>query len=114
LLSLLDMCEDFEALWTQLIDEGGNVTDEGAPRRYSDRTTLLHAPAEDSDDEVEEEPEIQAAPSVQDVDTLTEEYERQLHFLIAGLRGVSRVGGEPAWISLAERLQLGVDYVGNG
>ncbi|KAF1346024.1 Spc98 family-domain-containing protein [Delphinella strobiligena] len=52
--------------------------------------------------------------AIRDVAILSQEYERQLHFAIAGLRGVSRVGGEPSWTLLAEKLHLGFEDFNTG
>jgi len=40
--------------------------------------------------------------------SMKEQYERLLHFLTAGLRGVSRAGGESCWETLAEKLEWGM------
>ena len=39
---------------------------------------------------------------------IEEQFGQLLHFTIAGLRGVSRAGGELAWEMLAERLEWGI------
>jgi gamma-tubulin complex component 5 len=41
-----------------------------------------------------------------------EQFGQALNFTIAGLKGVSRVGGEVAWEMLAERLEWGSDRMG--
>jgi gamma-tubulin complex component 5 len=43
---------------------------------------------------------------------IQDQFGQALNFTIAGLKGVSRVGGEDAWQMLAERLEWGSDRVG--
>ena len=112
LLGLLNICEDFSELWTKNIEESCNTTNAG---NFASRQRTKHPDSQSdcSDDGTDEESEIQQRP-VHNIPDLSREYARQLHFLIAGLRGVSRVDGEPAWLTLAERLQLGADHLGPG
>ncbi|KAH0254059.1 hypothetical protein KCU84_g23584, partial [Aureobasidium melanogenum] len=69
------------------IDEAANLTDDeddSEPHDRHDQTSVLSVPS------------------------LLKEYTRQSSFLLAGLRSVSRIEGEPAWIMLSERLSWGV------
>lgn len=105
-IDILGICEDFAVVWSRLVERTNTVSLKQSERPSSDS-------GGESDDEADTESADQLQ-TVRDLPTLAKDYEAQLHFAIAGLRGVSRVGGEPSWISLAERLQLGVEHMNKG
>lgn len=108
LMSILDMCEDVARLWLHLSADGDKLAAIPIARRRRFRRSGGEGMSdESSDDETTEETSTQSRP-LPSVRALLEDYERQLHFFIAGLRSLSRAGGEPAWTLLAERLHLGL------
>lgn len=109
LFGLLRICEDFSILWRHLIDESEEEKTDSYSAKSRSRRNLVNV--DFSDEESDAEPDVQQ-PCAHDISGLSKDYERQLHFVIAGLRSVSRVGGESSWISLAERLQLGTEHIG--
>lgn len=118
LFAILDISEEFSLLWTSTIEASivmsGNATsrDNAASKRKGaeDRPEIVENTADLSDEETVEVQSKLLRPS-SNIQNLRKSYERQLSFAIAGLRGVSRAGGEPAWIMLAERLQWGVESI---
>ncbi|KAL1302992.1 hypothetical protein AAFC00_003308 [Neodothiora populina] len=112
LVDILEICEDFAVIWSHLVEEANHNIFDGA---RTQRTSVAPEPehSDDSAEEMEEDLQVNFG-HIRDLSTLTREYNRQLHFAIAGLRGVSRAGGESSWISLAEKLNLGAEYMNKG
>ena len=109
---------DLGALFTRTI---ASAQKDGASRTKrrrklpSMKSSVLHVNEELSDSDVEEESEGVDAPtttketsqqSLREVlQTIDVEFSRLLPFIAAGLRSVGRVGAEPMWEQLAERLE---------
>ncbi|KAI5200346.1 hypothetical protein E4T39_05756 [Aureobasidium subglaciale] len=116
ILVVFDLYEDLALKWRHTIKHISKDASQPTPRQLvvqrglSDRRSRLETDdtVDISDDEVEVEIGHLEDRSVLSVQSLLEEYKRQLSFLLAGLRSVSRVEGEAAWIILSERLQWGV------
>lgn len=117
LFAILDICEEYAAVWTDSIEKAVDLSGDSTSRdaavkqkeslrkpRTATKDTSEDFSDEDTDEDLSKPRQISS-----NIDDLTNEYERQLSFAIAGLRGVSRAGGEPAWNVLAERLQWGMD-----
>ncbi|KAJ9640045.1 phosphoribosylformylglycinamidine synthase [Coniosporium tulheliwenetii] len=72
---------------------------------------------EDSDDGYEAEAEkgasVAEGPVGERLGKLREQFEKLCTFVAVGLRGVGRVGAEPAWEMLAERLEWGEGGMGD-
>lgn len=117
ILAILELYEDLALEWSDAIMQISSRTTQPTPRQLvvqqglsarRDRPTIVEA-ADLTDDEENFEPhERHHQRSVLSVPSLLKEYTRQLSFLLAGLRSVSRIEGEPAWIMLSERLSWGV------
>lgn len=84
-----------------------------APRRKSSMPLLDQPQISDTDDEDDNEDvsvrrstrrSIGRSP-VETLQMIDKEFTRQLPFITAGLRSVGRVGAEPMWEQLAERLE---------
>ncbi|KAK5166739.1 uncharacterized protein LTR77_008283 [Saxophila tyrrhenica] len=78
-VGLLEVCERFDDLWKTLVDFTASAEDDGA---------------EDAE-----------APSLESFTAALDETSRLLSFLTAGLRSISRAGGNAAVEMLAERLE---------
>lgn len=114
LLSILKICEEFALSWKELVGAGESEEKEGsimAERRSRRNEEGSAVEVSDEESDTESIPDLH---KVHHISTLSKEYERQLHFAIAGLRSVSRLGGEPSWISLVEKLQMGAEHVSTG
>jgi gamma-tubulin complex component 5 len=117
ILAILELYEDLALEWRDAVKQISNHAAQPTPRqlvvqqRFSalgDRPEIDET-ADLTDDEDDEETHRQHdQKSVLSVPSLLKEYNRQLSFLLAGLRSVSRIEGEPAWIMLSERLSWGV------
>ncbi|THY65246.1 hypothetical protein D6C97_02482 [Aureobasidium pullulans] len=116
LLAMFDLYEDLALEWRDAVKQVSNHTSRPTPRQlviqqnYSARRSRPEI--DDTADLSEGEEEANSGQydqrSVLSVPSLSKEYNRQLSFLLAGLRSVSRIEGEPAWIMLSERLQWGI------
>lgn len=108
-VDLLDLCVLFAQTVTQL--DGSNQDKRpSAPRRKS--SVMLHqAQISDTDEDTEERGDLaESRRSVgrspkEALDLIEKEFTRLLRFITAGLRSVGRVGAEPMWEQLAERLE---------
>ncbi|GAB7351046.1 hypothetical protein MBLNU459_g1528t1 [Dothideomycetes sp. NU459] len=116
LLAILDVCEDYAFVWVDMIEKAVTKSGRSTSRDLAARRQDSSAHSVTSQEALAglyEEEKVEASPSMHrpslEVNSLRAEYDRQLLFAIAGLRGVSRAGGESAWIMLAERLQLGAE-----
>lgn len=115
LISIFDVFEDVAIEWRNTIKQISDHTSKATPRQlavrqgYSSRRrpTELDDTADLSADDDEIDSGKYNQRSAMGVPSLLKEYHRQLSFILAGLRGVSRVGGEPSWIMLSEKLQWG-------
>lgn len=117
ILAVLDLYEDLALEWRDAVKQISNHASQPTPRQLvvqqgfsarRDRSEIDET-IDMTDDE--DEPEAHGhhdQRSVLSVPSLLKEYNRQLSFLLAGLRSVSRIEGEPAWTMLAERLSWGV------
>jgi gamma-tubulin complex component 5 len=116
-LAILELYEDLALEWRDAVKQISNHASQPTPRQLvvqqkfsvrGDRAEIDET-ADLTDDEDDEETHGQHDQrSVSSVPSLLKEYNRQLSFLLAGLRSVSRIEGEPAWIMLSERLSWGV------
>lgn len=116
LLAMFDLYEDLALEWRDAVKQVSNHTSRPTPRQlviqqnYSARRSRPEI--DDTADLSEGEEEANSGQydqrSVLSVPSLSKEYNRQLSFLLAGIRSVSRIEGEPAWIMLSERLQWGI------
>ncbi|KAJ9629314.1 hypothetical protein H2203_001687 [Taxawa tesnikishii (nom. ined.)] len=107
LIFLLDVCEDAAALWSITTQHFiPAISASSCPRGRAD---------DGLEDTVDSEPgtptkaHASAGPK-RSVPELRADYDRNLSFAIAGLRGVSRAGGEGALSVLAERLEWGLRF----
>ena len=112
LLGVLDLCEDLAIAWKDIVNHICKHTTKPTSRHFAIQQSRRQGPeADDTAYLSPDEDEILGSdPSdrpVSSVSSLLKEYERQLSFALAGLRSVSRVEGEPAWIMLSEKLQWG-------
>ncbi|KAI4765832.1 hypothetical protein E4T52_02827 [Aureobasidium sp. EXF-3400] len=117
ILAIFDLYEDLGLEWRDAVKQISNHASQPTPRqlvvqqRFSasrDRPEIDET-ADLTDDEDDSETHgHHDQRSVLSVPSLLKEYNRQLSFLLAGLRSVSRIEGEPAWIMLSERLSWGV------
>jgi len=117
ILTILDLYEDLAMEWRDAVKQISNHASHPTPRQlvvqqgFSTRRDgrEVDETADLTDDEDESEPHgHHGQGSVLSVPSLRKEYNRQLSFLLAGLRGVSRIEGEPAWIMLSEKISWGV------
>lgn len=117
ILAILELYEDLALEWRHAVKQISKNANKPTPRQlvvqqsFSARhdTSEVDEAANLTDDEDDSEPhEKHDQRSVLSVPSLLKEYSRQLSFLLAGLRSVSRIEGEPAWIMLSERLSWGV------
>lgn len=117
ILAILDLYEDLALEWRDAVKQISNHASHPTPRQlvvqqgFSARQDRLEIDetADFTDDEDDSETHGQQDQrSVLSVPSLLEEYNSQLSFLLAGLRSVSRIEGEPAWIMLSEKLSWGV------
>lgn len=116
ILAILDLYEDLALEWRDTVKQISNHASQPTPRQlvvqqgFSARRDRLEVDetTDLTDDEDDSEiPGQHDQRSVLSVPSLLKEYNRQLSFLLAGLRSVSRIEGEPAWIMLSERLSWG-------
>lgn len=117
ILAILELYEDLTLEWRDAVKQISSRATWSTPRQLVVQQSLsarrdklaVDEAADLTDDEDDSEPhERYDQRSVLSVPSLLKEYARQLSFLLAGLRSVSRVEGEPAWIMLSERLSWGV------
>lgn len=117
MLAILDLYEDLALEWRHAVKQISNRATQPTSRHLVVQQALsarqerpeIDEEANLSDDEDDSEPhERHNQRSVLSVPSLLKEYTRQLSFLLAGLRSVSRIEGEPAWIMLSEKLSWGV------
>ena len=117
ILAILDLYEDLALEWRDAVNQISNHASKPTPRQLvvqQGLSTLRERPdidetADLTDDE--DESELHGhhdQRSVLSVPSLLKEYNRQSSFLLAGLRSVSRIEGEPAWIMLSAKLSWGV------
>lgn len=105
-MGILRLCRAFELMWQYTVNDNVANTRPNIPRKYSRR------PADDEDfseedfdaDILSKQTDTKSTPHLA-LSTLQHEFDGLLSFIIAGLRGVSRAGGEMAWEMLAERLE---------
>ena len=92
--TLLELCERFAQMWQGLMnaERHDNVKDE----------------SQDDDSETRERGPPQPTTNHQNVSEIHEELDRSISFIVAGVRGISRAGGNAALEALAERLQWSV------
>ncbi|KAK6004636.1 hypothetical protein QM012_008498 [Aureobasidium pullulans] len=116
-LAILELYEDLALEWRDAVKQISNHASQLTSRHRVVQQSLSarhDRPETDeaanlTDDEDDSEPhDRQNQRSVLSVPSLLKEYTRQLSFLLAGLRSVSRIEGEPAWIMLSEKLSWGV------
>jgi len=130
-ISILDLCVTFSDAHVHNISHGAqpstkvNETSKAARRRSGAafRREARRPTAESSsDNEDRETDDDESAEYDADAESPTpigssyedrlknmkEQYERLLHFVAAGLRGVGRAGGEYCWEMLAEKLEWGM------
>ncbi|KAG9652488.1 hypothetical protein KCU69_g16788, partial [Aureobasidium melanogenum] len=117
MLAILDLYEDLALEWRNAVKQISSRVTQPTSRQLvvqqslsarNDRPEIDEA-ANLTDDEDDSEPhDRHDQTSVLSVPSLLKEYTRQSSFLLAGLRSVSRIEGEPAWIMLSERLSWGV------
>jgi gamma-tubulin complex component 5 len=117
ILAILELYEDLALEWRDAVKQISNHASQPTPRQLvvqqkfsvrGDRAEIDET-ADLTDDEDDEETHGQHDQrSALSVPSLLKEYNRQLSFLLAGLRSVSRIEGEPAWIMLSERLSWGI------
>jgi len=118
LLSLAVQYSDFRARYLRSCDDG-SILDERSrrTRRKAAEVQKQRQEAEDHSDDSDEE--TQSAPEADDAPYSKAKYEERLaetsqqfsqlcNFAVAGLRGVSRAGGEVCWEMLSERLEWGL------
>lgn len=117
ILAILDLYEDLALEWRDAVKRISNHASQPTPRqlvvqqRFSasrDRPEIDETVDLTDDEDDSETHGHHDQRSVLSVPGLLKEYNRQLSFLLAGLRSVSRIEGEPAWIMLCERLSWGV------
>jgi gamma-tubulin complex component 5 len=117
ILAILDLYEDLALEWRDAVKQISNHASQPTPRQLvvqqrfsaSRNKPEIDERADLTDDEDDSETHgHHDQRSVLSVPSLLKEYNRQLSFLLAGLRSVSRIEGEPAWIVLSERLSWGV------
>jgi gamma-tubulin complex component 5 len=117
ILATLELYEDLALEWRDAVKQISNQASQPTPRQlivqqgFSARRDRpeIDETADLTDDEDDEDTHgHHNQRSVLSVPGLLKEYKRQLSFLLAGLRSVSRIEGEPAWIMLSERLSWGV------
>jgi len=117
ILAILGLYEDLALEWRDAVKQISNHASHPTPRQlvvqqgFSTRRERpdIDGTADLTDDEDEREPHgHHDQRSVLSVPSLLKEYNRQLSFLLAGLRSVSRIEGEPAWIMLSEKISWGV------
>ncbi|KAI4851021.1 hypothetical protein E4T44_02398 [Aureobasidium sp. EXF-8845] len=117
ILTILDLYEDLALEWRDAVKQISNHASQPTPRQlvvqqgFSARRDRPEADetADLTEDEDDEDPhEHHDQRSALSVPGLLKEYNRQLSFLLAGLRSVSRIEGEAAWIMISERLSWGV------
>ncbi|KAI5211664.1 hypothetical protein AUEXF2481DRAFT_40346 [Aureobasidium subglaciale EXF-2481] len=116
ILAVFDLYEDLALEWRHTVKQISNDASHPTPRELvvqrgpSNRRSKPET--DDTVDVSDDEDEVGIGHhehrSVLSVQSLLKEYKRQSSFLLAGLRSVSRIEGEPAWIMLSERLQWGV------
>lgn len=102
---------DLSVLFAKTIaDLDGSNADRPAPRRKGSAQILEQIPLSDTDDDGEHYQDASARRSIgrspvealRKVDT---EFARLLPFITAGLRSVGRVGAEPMWEQMADKLE---------
>lgn len=93
--SILQICEDLSRLWPTVM---------GVAQSAPERDRFIYARLESDDSEASIATSRIPKPPP-DIDALREQYERQLAFTVAGLRSASRVKGQHAWSTLAQRLE---------
>ena len=117
ILAILDLYEDLALEWRDAVKQISNHASQPSPRLLvvqhglssrQKRADMSETADLTDDEDGSETHEHHDQRSVLSVPSLLEEYTRQLSFLLAGLRSVSRIEGEPAWIMLSERLSWGV------
>jgi gamma-tubulin complex component 5 len=117
ILAILDLYEDLALEWRDAVKQISDQSSQPTPRQlvvqqgFSARRDRpeIDETVDLTDDEDDSESHGQHDQrSVLSVPGLLKEYNKQLSFLLAGLRSVSRIEGEPAWIMLSERLSWGV------
>lgn len=112
-VAMLDLCVVFADTVNELNDDNTVRFRPSAPRRKSSAPLLDQTQLSDTDDDAEEEDVVanratQRTLSRSPVEALRmveNEFARLLPFVTAGLRSVGRVGAEPMWEQLAERLE---------
>ncbi|KAK5161613.1 hypothetical protein LTR04_004048 [Oleoguttula sp. CCFEE 6159] len=120
-ISLLNLCLDFTHAWTEYehtvleatalpaLDSHDQPASRPKPRRRCARRNSVSS-SEDDEDSNERPPTssnrgTHDVPIAKRLNDVQEQYDDLLSFLTAALRGMSRVGGEPTWEMLAERLE---------
>lgn len=114
IIELLDLSVLFAQTATRLDDSRHSSARPSAPRRKSSAPLLVAAESSESEDDHEGGEGVGASKaslqvvgrSPQEVFHMVDkEFARLLPFITAGLRNVGRVGAEPMWEQLAERLE---------
>ena len=121
LISLLNFAvqySDFRARYLRSRDDGSILDDRS--RRTRRKATELQEQKQEAEDHSDySDEETQSTPETNDALYSNAKYEEQLaetnqqfsqlcNFAVAGLRGVSRAGGEVCWEMLSERLEWGL------
>lgn len=107
-VAILELYEDFAVEWNDMVKGQSSATVSRQSGHRSSHTGDADDTADFSADEDHGEIEPRTREPGVGVKGLLREYERQLSFTLAGLRGVSRVEGELSWVMLSERLEWGV------
>lgn len=109
---MLELSVLFAKTVTEL--DGGSLsqTRPQAPRRKSSALLLNQAELSETDDSADDAIAVSKASRrpmsrnpTEALHLVDKEFARLLHFITAGLRSVGRVGAEPMWEQLAERLE---------
>jgi gamma-tubulin complex component 5 len=113
-IEMLDLGVLFAKTVTELDGSSHSQTQQSAPRRKSSVPLLDQVELSDTDEDVEEGEDFKVKRAsrrsagrtpTEALQTIDKEFARLLPFITAGLRSVGRVGAEPMWEQLAERLE---------
>lgn len=83
----------------------------GKPETSANKSDSSSSDSSDEDADYDadtEKPSQREEPYEERLQKIYEQFSQLLQFIVAGLRGVSRAGGEMSWEMLAERLEWGV------
>ncbi|KAG9524555.1 hypothetical protein KCV07_g1783, partial [Aureobasidium melanogenum] len=117
MLAILDLYENLALEWRNAVKQISSRATQPTSRQLVVQQSLsarqnrpeIDEAADLTDDEDDSElHDRHDQRSVLSVSSLLKEYTRQLSFLLAGLRSVSRIEAEPTWIMLSERLSWGI------